>query len=167
MKNRSQYVRILVMQSVIAAIYVALATLLQAISFGPVQFRVSEALTVLPFLSPYATIGVTLGCFISNLIFMSVNGPLDLIFGTLATLIAAVLTSKMKSRWLAPLPPVAVNAVIIGAMLSWVLTPDAFWINFWINMATVGLGQVCACYILGLPLMAALERTKLFAGDKK
>ena len=86
MKNTSKYVRVIVTQGVIAAIYVALATLLQAISFGPIQFRVSEALTVLPFLSPYATIGVTLGCFISNLIFMSVNGPLDLIFGTLATL---------------------------------------------------------------------------------
>ena len=167
MNHTSKYVRIIVTQGVIAAIYVALATLLQAISFGPVQFRVSEALTVLPFLSPFATIGVTLGCFISNLIFMSVNGPLDLIFGTLATLIAALLTSKMKNRWLAPLPPVVVNAVIIGAMLAWVLTPDAFWINFWINMATVGLGQICACYILGMPLMAALERTKLFRDDRK
>ncbi len=157
----------IVTQGVIAAIYVVLATLLQAISFGPVQFRVSEALTVLPFLSPYSIIGVTLGCFISNLIFMSVNGPLDLIFGTLATLIAAILTSKMKNRWLAPLPPVVVNAIIIGAMLAWVLTPGAFWINFWINMATVGLGQVCACYVLGLPLMAALERTKLFRDDRK
>ena len=166
MKDRSKTLRILVMQGIIAAIYVVLATLLQAISFGPVQFRVSEALTVLPFLSPYCIVGVTLGCFISNLIFISVNGPLDLIFGTLATFLVAVLTSKMKNRWLAPLPPVIVNAVIIGAMLAFVLTPDAFWINFWINMATVGLGQVCACYILGMPLMAALERTKRFRADK-
>ena len=165
MRNTSKTVRVIAMQGVIAAIYVVLAMLLQPISFGPVQFRVSEALTVLPFLSPYTAAGLTVGCLIANL--LGGNGPLDVIFGTLATLIAAVLTSKIKNRWLAPLPPVLVNAVIVGAMLSYVLTPDAFWASFPVFAAEVGLGQIGACYVLGLPLLATAWRLRLFEGTKK
>ena len=83
-----------------------------------------------------------------------------MVFGTFATLLACLLTARMPSRWLAPLPPVLCNALIVGFEIAWStagFTP-AFWPAFALNMFTVGLGELCACYLLGLPLLSALLR---------
>ena len=160
-EGRSKTVKMIATQGMIAAIYVALALLLQPISFGNLQCRVSEALTVLPFLSPITTVGLTVGCLISNII--GGAGILDIVFGTLATLVSGLLTARMPNKWLAPLPPVLINAGVVGAVLSIVSVPLAsFFPTFWIFAAEVGLGQVGACYVLGIPLLAVVRRTRLF-----
>lgn len=130
-------------------------------TFGPVQCRFAEALTVLPFLSPMTAWGLFAGCFVSNL--LSPYGPLDLVVGSLATLAAGLITSRCGNRWLAPLPPVLCNALAVGALIAFETAgaAGAFWTAFAWNVLTVGLGELVACYGLGLPLLALLERTKL------
>ena len=144
---------------IIAGIYAALTLFLPIPQYGGVQLRVAEAMTVLPFLFPEAIPGLAVGCFLANLL----GSPfvLDWIFGTLATLLAAIWTSKVKSRWLAPLPPVVCNAVIVGAEIAYFATLDgaAFWPAYALNAFTVGLGEAIACYVLGTLLLRALERT--------
>lgn len=149
---------------IIAAIYTVMSLLSSVfgIAYGPIQCRFSEALTVLPFFLPEAVPGLFIGCIVTNL--MSTVGPLDLILGSLATLLAALWTRRMPNKWLAPLPPVLCNAVIIGAMIAWyeVGFTEAFWGMFAFNALTVGLGQILACYGLGLLLMKALSHTPAF-----
>ena len=149
----------LVRAAVVAAIYTALTYLagLMNLAYGPVQFRFSEALTVLPFLLPEAVPGLFVGCVVSNLI--SPYGALDLVVGSLATLLAAVLTGKCRRRYLAPLPPVLCNAGLVGAMIAWYETGfgAGFPLAFAYNALTVGAGEAAVCYLLGLPLLRALE----------
>ena len=141
----------------IAAVY-AVCTLLQAFSaFGSVQFRVAEALTVLPFYSPAAIAGLTLGCAIANGIASPM--PLDIIIGTLASLIAALLTRVIRIKWLAPLPPVLVNAVFMGAMLTFYETGGFPLSLLAFHMGSIAFWQALVCYGLGLPLLVFLERT--------
>ena len=136
----------------LAAIYAALTIALAPISYGPLQFRVAEAMTVLPWFYPDAIPGLFVGCLIANL--YGGYGIWDVVFGSAATLAAAWLTRRMKNLWLAPLPPVLVNAIVVGAILS-VLEG----LPFWLTAAEVGLGQFGACYALGLPLLLFLRRT--------
>lgn len=150
--------RYLTTAAVLAAAYAALTMCLPALSFNVVQLRFSEVLTVLPFLFPAAMPGVAIGCLIANL--LSPYGLVDIVCGTAATALAAVWTSKVKTKWLAPMPPVLCNLVIIGAMLAWYETGfgPAFWPVFAFNALTVGLGQLIICYGLGLPLLVALPK---------
>ena len=111
--NKRTAIRSIALSAVIAAVYTALTMSLPMLSYGPVQLRFSEALTVLPFFLPEAVPGLFLGCVIANL--FSPFGIADVIFGSIATLLAALWTSKLKNPWFAPLPPVISNAVIIGA----------------------------------------------------
>ena len=144
--------RDLAVAGVIAAMYAVVTPMLAPISYGPVQFRVSEALTLLPVLTPAAVPGLFIGCLVAN-VFGSYGLP-DIAFGALSTLVAAMLTRSLRKRvFLAPLPPVAVNALIIGALLSVVENTP-----YWINALTVGIGQIGACYALGLPLLWALKK---------
>ncbi|MBR6569351.1 MAG: QueT transporter family protein [Clostridia bacterium] len=146
-------VRSLCMSAVIAALYAALTLCFQAISFGAVQFRVSEAMTLLPVLFPEAVPGLAVGCLISNLMYGA--NVYDVVFGTLATLMAAILTRGLrKNTWLAALPPVLCNAVIIGLVLTYAYGIDLLWMN----MLTVGMGQAVVCYVLGVPLVKVLEK---------
>ncbi len=148
--------RRLCLAGLIAALYAAMTLGFSPISFGAVQFRVSEALALLPALFPEAVPGLTLGCLISNLL----GGilPWDPIFGTLATLLAALITWRLrKNAWLAALPPVVCNALIVGGMLHFVL-PDAALLP---TMLAVGAGEAAACYALGVPLLLGLKRVKL------
>ena len=145
-------VKNLCLSGIIAALYAGLTILLQAISFSAVQVRVSEAMTLLPVLMPAAIPGLTVGCFLANII--SPVGWMDMVFGTLATLIAAVLTRMLrKNLYLAALMPVLSNAIIIGVMLH-----VAFGEPLWMSKLTVGAGEALACYVLGIPLMKALEK---------
>ena len=91
---------------------------------------------------------------------------LDVVFGSMATLLACLWTSRMTSRWLAPLPPVLCNAVIVGAEIAWAetgITP-AFWTAFGFNAVTVGLGELIACYALGSLLLSAMPQVPYFRG---
>ncbi|MDD3346749.1 QueT transporter family protein [Oscillibacter sp.] len=150
-------IRRLTTAAVIAAAYAALTLFLPIPQYGGVQLRVAEAMTVLPFLFPEAVPGLAVGCFLANLL----GSPyvLDWIFGTLATLLAALWTSRLKNRYLAPLPPVLCNAVIVGAEIAYfsVLDGAAFLPAFALNAVTVGLGEAIACYALGLPLLRWLS----------
>jgi len=149
--------------AVIAALYAALTLWLPIPQYGPIQFRVAEAMTVLPFLFPEAILGLTVGCFIAN--FLGSPIFLDWIFGTLATFLAAVWTSKMNSRWLAPLPPVVCNAVIVGAEIAYFSTQDGqnFWTAWAYNGLTVGIGEALACFALGLLLLRFLPKLSISA----
>ena len=109
---------LLALNGVIAAAYAALTLVAAALNlaYGPVQFRFSEALTVLPFLFPGTWPGVFVGCLVANL--LSPYGPLDVVLGSAGTLVAALLTQKAPKTWLAPLPPVVCGMVLLGGMLA-------------------------------------------------
>ena len=145
----------LAFSAAIAAVYVVL-TVFATIYFGPVQFRISEAFTLLPVFFPEAIPGLFIGCLVGNLLMGAV--PLDIILGSLASLIAASLTyAWRKNRYIAAMPPVVVNALIVGG----VVLPIAYGAPFWASIAYVALGQAASCYLLGLPLLKALEKTGL------
>ena len=148
--------------ALIGGIYVALSYFgnIFGLTYGPCRF--SEALTVLPFLNPLATWGLFVGCILSNI--LSPYGPLDLIFGSLATLLAGLLTARCKNKWLAPLPPVICNGVLVGGLISYqeVGFTTAFGGTFLFNAASVALGELLACYVLGLPLLALMDKAKVF-----
>ena len=137
--------------AVIAALYATLTVVFHPLSFGPLQIRFSEALTVLPFIEPLAIPGLFLGCIIANL--LSPYGLPDILGGSFCTLIAAFLTFKMPRAILAPLPPIVVNAFGVGLILHLVNQ-----IPYWPIVIWVGIGEVIACYILGYPLLRILMR---------
>ena len=155
----------LTQSGVIAALYVALTVLLQPIGFGSVQCRIAEAMTVLPVYLPAAIPGLTVGCFLSNLIGLTTGanpaGALDLLLGTGATALAAALTYALRGARLgrlpvaATLPPVFVNAVIVGAELYVVYGG----MPLPVHMALVGIGQAIACIGGGLVLAAAMQKS--------
>ena len=157
--------------AVIAALYTALCLALPALSYGTVQVRFSEALTLLPVLLPGGLMGVTLGCFLTNLVgvFLGTNilGALDVLFGTLATLLACVVTYKLRNvrfKGLAivpSLPPVLFNAVIIGIEIA-VMFPDPsssapLWLACITNGISVGIGELISCTVLGVLLVKIVE----------
>ncbi|MDP4119229.1 MAG: QueT transporter family protein [Bacillota bacterium] len=161
-------VRGITLAAVIAAFYTVLTVLpgISILSYGPLQFRISEALTVLPIFTPWAIPGLTIGCFVSNI--FSTAGPMDMLFGTAASLIAAIATYLLRDRkrWIALIPPVVVNGVIIGTMIT-VFYMDAgkqFQTMLLYNMFTVAAGEAGVCYILGLPLAAYINRNKRVLG---
>ncbi|MBR1781135.1 MAG: QueT transporter family protein [Oscillospiraceae bacterium] len=159
---RNNITRRICVGGVIAALYAVLTLALPMLSYGPVQVRFAEALTVLPFFFPEAIPGLAVGCFIANLL----GSPyaLDWIVGTLATLLAAIWTSRLHVKWLAPLPPVLCNAVIIGAEIAWFEGgfTGAFFPAWLYNGVTVGLGELLACCILGLVLIQLLPNVGYF-----
>lgn len=167
MENRRS--KRLVVSALLAAIYSVLALALPMASFGPVQFRVSEALTLLPVFSPAAAIGVTLGCFLTNCIgvMMGATFPQDILFGTLATLLGCVFTWLLRGVRVRGLPvlsalsPVVCNTVIIGWEINAFFLDAPSWMGFVSSAVGVGIGELAACVVLGLLLVALLERTGL------
>lgn len=166
---RNKKVFFVTQAAVIAALYVVLTLLANALGLanGAVQVRFSEALTVLPFLTPAAIPGLTIGCLLANL--LTGAAALDITFGPVATLIGALGTyligraSVKWFKWLSPLPPIIANMLIV----PWVLitayeVPDAYWFL----MLTVGAGEVISCGMLGLVLLHALKgsRAVIFNG---
>ncbi|HWT75336.1 MAG TPA: QueT transporter family protein [Mobilitalea sp.] len=142
--------------AVIAAIYTVLVIIFQLSSFGPVQFRVAEALTILPYFTPAAIPGVAIGCFLSAV--LTNAAPLDMIFGSLATLIAAFLSYKLRRhKFLVPIPPIIVNAIVIPWVLRFAYG-DAQPIP--LMMLSVGAGELMAAGVLGMVLLLALDKIK-------
>lgn len=174
--QHQQMLRRVAQGGLIAAMYTVLTLILPVASFGQVQFRASEMLTILPVFTPAAIPGLAVGCFVSNLLGLTLGlnpaGVWDMAFGTAATLIAALLTYRLRDiRWkglpvLATLPPVLVNAGIVGLELA-ILLFGFSWGAYGLCAVWVALGQVGACSICGLALFAALEKSgaarRLFA----
>ncbi len=155
---RKMPLRGMILTGLIAALYVVFTLPFGQVAFGPIQFRIAEVLTLLPFFSPWAIPGCTLGCFISNLLFSTLW---DALFGTLATLLAALCTYKSKKMLLAPLWPVLFNGFIIGTMLSFMLLPTFEWLPWLLMMAEVTASEFVVCYLLGLPFMSLIRRSRL------
>lgn len=171
MQNRKSKIEFLVTGALIAAAYAGLTYLCSVFSlaYGPIQFRISEVLTLLPIFTPAAIPGVTIGCFIANI--GSFNA-LDMIFGTAATLIAAILTYYLRNikfkglPLLAMLPPVIINAVVIGLEIAFFFLPEGytFW-GFVISGLEVGLGELAVCVVLGIPFCLFVEKHNIFKGN--
>lgn len=147
----------LITAATVAAAYVACTMLLSSVSFGTVQLRLAEALTVLPYFSWAPVWGLFVGCLVSNLLFSFM--PLDFVIGSAATLIAAFLTRALrKNRWLAPLPPVIINGLFIGGLLTFYETGGLPIATLVLNIGVVALGEAVVCYGLGLPLLLLIEK---------
>ena len=160
MKNLS--VRRLVRCAVIAAVYVVVCLVLAPFSYGAVQVRMAEALCLLPVFGTEYIVGVTLGCFLANLLGSTV---VDVVFGTLATLLACLVTYKLRDIRVkglaipASLPPVVFNMIIVGAFeITFFFSdgaPTAMLAVF--NAVTVGIGELISCTILGVALVKLIE----------
>ncbi len=143
--------------AMIAAIYVVLTVVFAPLSFGEVQVRFAEALTVLPFFTPAAIPGLFLGCLIGN-IYGGAILP-DIIFGSLATLVGAIITYKLrnKNKFLAPVGPIAANTIVVPLVLRYAY---GITLPIWIMCLSVGAGEVISCGVLGMILLSALEKYK-------
>ena len=104
---------------VIAALYAVITLAIAPFAYGPIQFRISEALCVLPFFVPVTSLGLFVGCLVANL--FSTVTTLDIVIGSAATLLGCLWTAKLRTKWLTPLPTTIVNGVMVGAMLAAVL----------------------------------------------
>ena len=167
MRNRKR-IEFIITGALIAAAYAGLTYLSNVfnLAYGPIQLRVSEVLTILPVFTPAAIPGLTIGCFVANIGSFNVA---DLLFGTLATLAAAILTYFLKEikikgiPFLAFFPPVIVNAVIIGFEIALFFLPEgySFW-GFVISGLQVGIGQLIVCYVFGVPFYLVVKKYKIF-----
>ena len=158
MKNR---VRFITHSAIVAALYVILTGLCAVLHLAssPIQIRLSEALTVLPVFTPAAIPGLFIGCILAN--FLTGSLVWDIVFGSLATLIGAVGTFflRKKSKYLAVLPPIVSNMVIVPFVLQYVYGEEQM---YWFLMLTVGIGEILSAGVCGLILHKTLTKTKLF-----
>ena len=152
MKNKK--LGVICQAAVIAALYVVLTSVFSAFASGVIQVRVSEALTILPAFTPAAIPGLVIGCLLSNTLTGCVL--LDIIFGSVATLIGALGSYALRRHtWLVPIPPIVSNMIIVPFVLRYAYgATDAF--PFMI--ATVGAGEIISCYLLGMILYGALKK---------
>ena len=159
-----------------AAAYAALTFAIAPIAYGPIQLRLTEALCILPFFFPVTAWGLFVGCAISNL--MSAAGLPDVIFGSLATLIAAFLTARIGKPFrdgedidksfsffrcvAACSMPIIVNVPIVGAVLAYMYSaPGSFWTTFVFFMGEIALGETAVMLTLGLAFMRLLPRLEI------
>lgn len=157
MKNNR--IRFITEAAVIAAIYTILVIIFNYASFGPVQFRVAEVLTVLPYFTPAAIPGVTLGCFLSAVLTPG-TPALDMIFGTLASLLAAILSYMLRRyKYLVPVPPIIVNALIIPWVLKFAYGEAQ---SVPLMMLTVGSGELVIAGVFGTIFLLALDKIKQY-----
>ncbi len=141
----------IVRAGVIAALYAAIAIFLAPLSFGAVQFRASEALTLLPILFPEAVFGVTLGCLIANL--YGGLGIYDIVGGTFATFLAAVVTYYGRRSWIAYASPIVINALVVSSYLAVIAG-----LPYWLTAASIAVGEAGVVLALGVPLIRWLRK---------
>lgn len=166
---RNKKVFFLVTTALIAASYTALSLALPMLSFGNIQVRFAEALTLLPIIMPQSVFGIVLGCALTNLfgamLGVNVLGFIDVFVGTLATLLACNLTIKLKNVRIKDLPilsslmPVMFNGIIIGAELAYAFMPESFLQGWLIFGMEVAIGEFIACTIVGVILIRFLEKS--------
>jgi len=145
----------MVQAAMIAAIYVVLTIVFAPFSYGEVQVRIAEALTILPLFTPAAIPGLFVGCLLSNI--LGGCAMLDIIFGSLATLIGAYFTYLLRKKHpvLAPVPPILTNMVILPFVIRFAYGTS---LPMWLLALSIGAGEVISCGVLGLVLYAALHR---------
>ncbi len=142
--------------ALIAALYVVLTYLanLLGISSGAIQVRFSEALTILPYFTPTAIPGLFVGCLLANL--LTGAAVPDILFGSIATLIGALFTAKLRNyKWLAPVPPIVANALIVPPVLLFAYGIKPLWLSY----ITVTIGEIISCGVLGMLLLFALDKS--------
>ena len=147
----------LTQSAIIAALYVVLtyAANMLGLANGAIQIRFSEALTVIPYFTPAAIPGLFIGCIISNL--LTGCSAFDIVFGSVATLIGALGTYglRRKNRFLAPIPPIVANTVIVPCVLIYAGAVAGSW---WYLALTVGIGELISCGVLGIVLLDSLKK---------
>jgi len=158
MKNNA---RAITHAALIAAVYALLTVIFQPLSFGAVQLRIAEALTLLPLITPAATPGLFVGCLLANLL----GGAVwyDILFGSVATLLAALAARKLRGRpWIAAAMPALFNGLIIGPVVyfAYVRAPGAAvsWSVLLSSVGSVSLGEIVVCYVPGMLLVKLLRR---------
>lgn len=147
----------IVQAAMIAALYVVLTILANALGLAnyAIQVRFSEALTILPYFTPAAVPGLFIGCLISNI--LTGCAIPDIIFGSLATLVGAIFTYKLRRhKWLTPIPPIVANMIVVPLVLLYAYGIRPLWFSF----LTVTIGEVISCGVLGMLLLFALEKYK-------
>ncbi len=169
MNNRNSKIRRIAASAIIAAAYAVLTMALAPISYGAIQLRISEAMCILPFFIPSSAVGLALGCAIANILMGNI---FDIIFGSLATLCAGLITAylgkkehSMKNCVLACLMPVLFNAVVVGAVITGAYSGLNIFEHFGVfalNALYVGIGEAIVLFAVGLPLMRTLPRKKFF-----
>ena len=164
-KNKINYI---ITGALIAALYAGLTYLsnIFGLAYGPIQLRISEVLTILPIFTPAAIPGLTVGCFIANI--ASFNA-VDMIFGSFATLLAAVATYLLRKIKIKGLPilsmlcPVIANAIIIGLEIAWFFMPDmSFIYGFLISAFEVGISELVVCVGFGIPFYLIVKKYRIF-----
>ena len=155
-KNRRPYVMMITYSAAIAALYVVLTLVFAPISFGEIQVRFAEMLTILPLFTPAAIPGLFIGCLLGNIL----GGAIiwDTIFGSLATLVGAVVGYLLrKNRWLVPIPSILANVIVVPLVLKY-----GYGVNTSILflMAYIAIGEILSCYVLGELLGSGLLRVK-------
>lgn len=161
MKNKSAF---LAKAGIIAAVYAALTLMLPFLSYGAVQVRFSEALTVLPWFTPAAVPGLFVGCLLANF-FGSPLGILDVVLGSATTLVAAFIALRIRRKGLVPLPSIILNSLVIPYVLF-----QALGFPYLPSVLYVGIGQTIAVYGVGYPLLRFIEKSKTLndlLNDKK
>ncbi len=152
MKNKK--VVLIAQAALIGAIYVVVTLLFAPFGFGGVQVRISEALTILPFFTPAAIPGLFVGCLIANLLGGAI--PVDVVFGSLATLVGALGSYALRKRmWLVPVPPIVANTLVVPLVLYYGYGEN---LPIWLMRLTVGAGEILSCGVLGMVLLFALRR---------
>ncbi|MBR6960696.1 MAG: QueT transporter family protein [Clostridiales bacterium] len=164
--GRKQNIRTIVYTGVVAALYVVLTLPFAQVAYGPVQFRMAEALTILPVFGLRFIPGVSLGCLIANVLNPGSLGPVDIIFGTLATVIAG-----FGSRWIGKkkdvlgiIPPIIANGLIVGFYLPFLLVDEGSSVKgsaILISMGEVALSEAVVMVLIGLPFLLVIKRTSL------
>ena len=150
--------RQIALSGIAAGLYVAVTVLTASFAYGNIQFRIADAMCLLVCIEPSLTVGLTLGCLIANL--FSTVSALDIIIGTAGTLLGCLLTVHIKKTWLLPLPTILSNAILVGAMLSWLYMPsEQFWYGLLVFGGEVGAGEAAVLYVLGIPLYYAMKKT--------
>ena len=164
-QNRKR-IKFIVFNGIVAALYVVFTAPFANIAYGPIQVRIAEVMTVFPIFSWGMIPGVTLGCFIANLINPGNLGPVDIIGGTLATLIAGILSYMLgkKNVWLGLIPPVLVNGIIVGGYLPFLLMDQGSKVTVQavlISMLSVAGSEAVLLIVIGIPLILVMEKTGL------
>ena len=163
MNDNKKRIRLIVYSGVIAALYVVLTLPMAQFAFGPIQFRLAEVLTVLPAFAAGYIPGVSLGCFIANLLNPNNLGPVDIIFGTLATVIAGIFTRIIgkKNKILGIIPPIISNGLIVGGYLPFLLVDEGSSVTAQaviISMAEVAASEAVLLIIIGIPFILLIEK---------
>ena len=155
--------------AMVAAVYTVLSVALAPISYGPIQVRIAETLTLLPLIWQPSITALTLGCFLTNLIgvHLGVTGPIDILVGTLATFLAAMCTWRFREKTIKGIPvlsilmPVIFNGVFVGLELAWMLNPDNIAAMAVVYGLQVAAGELIAV-IIGWLLLPMLKKAQIF-----